>query len=487
MSVTSAIDGRAASIARRRALSAGKAALAPSNNASSPAHAAASVETSAPSAPAPAYVPAPAAFGASPANAREYARARRAAMSQVGRGDVAPAPRTRAPRPTLENAAMPVANGTPGNHPSAGTNGDRVTSSRIGIGSHVTGIDDVRFGSGLLERGTTSKVGFTRTEGGLIVSGTLVRSNVPVTGDEAGASIVVTGEADQRLDDDLTERKRTAMAQYPRMTEPHGASVFSPRQSRRESIETSNAGLPVTGTAVGMSSRVTGDEALVRRSVTGNQYVAPERRVPSGANVRPDPVTGAKVLIGYTHGLQRVSGFTVEADPRVTGDDRRTGTSVTGSQYGAPPTEPAPARERGFSVRTPHHSARPGDNAPGITGSFASGENKITGNHEFVFRPRKAQSDAPAARLRVTGEGGIAGRLITGAAWGEVSNVTGTEGFTAGSRNPSERAGKPQAFSGARLFKTMAPHEDPKHLVTGMSGYSSDTGAKVTLSGGAQG
>ena len=224
----------------------------------------------------------------------------------------------------------------------------------------------------------------------------------------------------------------------------------------------------------------------MRRGVTGNQYVAPERSAPAGDGARRDPVTGAKVSVGITHGLQRITGIAVEADPRVTGDGPPGCACITGSQYGAAPAAP-PERERGFSVRTPHHSAQPRANALGITGSFASGENKVTGNREFFFQPRKPEADAPAARLRVTGEGRTDGRRITGAAWGEQSNVTGTEGATAGGRNPSERAGKAQAFAGARHFKAMASHEESKRLVTGMAGFSSDSGARVTLSGGAQG
>jgi hypothetical protein len=64
--------------------------------------------------------------------------------------------------------------------------------------------------------------------------------------------------------------------------------------------------------------------------------------------------------------------------------------------------------------------------------------------------------------------------------------VTGTEGTTAANRNPSERAGKPLTFSGARRFKTLAKHEESKQLVTGLLGWSGKTAAKVTLTGGAQ-
>jgi hypothetical protein len=87
--------------------------------------------------------------------------------------------------------------------------------------------------------------------------------------------------------------------------------------------------------------------------------------------------------------------------------------------------------------------------------------------------------------LSVTGEGRPGG--VTGGAWSEQTNVTGTESKSAIGRNPSERKGKAQAFAGARRFATFADTEEPKRLVTGMFGYSSDSAAKVTLSGGAQG
>jgi hypothetical protein len=111
----------------------------------------------------------------------------------------------------------------------------------------------------------------------------------------------------------------------------------------------------------------------------------------------------------------------------------------------------------------------------------------VTGNAEFHFKSRSAtEADAAAARLRLTGEGRSQGTRVTGWSWSEQSNVTGTEGPTAAERNPTERSGKPKAFSGARQFKTLAKHEDPKQLVTGLLGWSGKTAAKVTLSGGAQ-
>jgi len=480
--VSSEIGGRAASIARRRQLSAGKAALIPASSVAAPAPAAAA--SPAPSAPAP--KPASPAFAG--ANARDIARARRAALSRYGRGNEPAATRSRAPRPDVNAASETAQPATQAVRPSTQSpQPASVTSSRTGSGSQVTGTD--RGAQLPVSRGAAPKVGMTRTPGGGIVTGSLVRSTVRITGDEAGASTVVTGEADQLPQDDLTERDDARRGpQFSRRAEPHGASVFSARSQRSASIETSNAGLPVTGTAVGASLRVTGDEALVRGTVTGAQYVAPARGQAAYAGSRPDPVTGAKVVVGTTRGGRSVTGIDVEYDPRVTGDAPAACTCITGSQYSAPPAEGATQNTSRFTVRRLRESAELRAGERGITGSFAVGDEKVTGNREFFFRSRKAPDDVKPAHLQITGEGRSSGTRITGGAWGEQSNVTGTDGAFARERNPSMRAGKPQTFAaGATRFKASAAKKDPQNVVTGMSGYSSETGATVTLSGGARG
>jgi len=156
--------------------------------------------------------------------------------------------------------------------------------------------------------------------------------------------------------------------------------------------------------------------------------------------------------------------------------------------------EPVAAIDQRFSVVSPQRKAQISASRNGVeknngrvTGSFAIGQDKITGNKEFLFRPRGiANGDGRAGHAQLTGEGRTEGRRITGDAWSQHTNVTGTEGVTAAGRNPSERTGEPKSFAGSGRFKAAAKHEDPKQLVTGMF-YFSKTGAKVTLSGGAQG
>jgi hypothetical protein len=582
--------GRLMSMLRRRQTVNGKQGLQ-----QAPAVAAAEWHESAPATAARSPVPAPAADCDCPGpTCREQARARRAEQSQRGRGGAPAAPPSRSPRQgRIEYAPKVVESPT--------QRGQKVTGLRIGRGAQVTGDEP---GSSLPVSGTqyigadaggaramAPKVGQMRTAGGLVVSGTLVRSRVPITGDEAGSRLTITGEVDPRIDDDLTARPDSGAyvaAQFQRQANPHGASVFGPNlgrsvrsigSRRREgsrALESTEGGLAITGSAVGRSVRVTGDHDGACRNVTGDQYLTPARAQAECGNrgdgngggtapakfigaPRRDPVTGAKVTEARTWGAQRVTGPDVEHRPGVTGDEPGTCRVVTGTPYqgttsawgwcepeaaedsarrleprvsqtgvtgdtprpdgrvtgnerggarditGTPYqcSEPAPATiadavqhvaER-FSVASPQRQAhlradRSAVQAPSaagrVTGSFAVGHDKLTGNVEFGFRPRQPR-DGEGKRVPLTGEARTEGRKITGDAWKPQGNVTGTEGYIAAERNPSERAGKPHAFANAGLFKAKGHHEEPRQIVTGMVGWTAKSAAKVTLSGGAQG
>jgi len=611
-----AISGRAASLERRLALSAGKAALPPAQERVRNGERSAALPAITPAARAPlALVGAPAPASTKSAETKpgvttpgtshgsdepcaadccnKPARMRRVMQSQRGRGDAPAAPPSRPPREgRLQYAPKVVASITQGRQ--------TVTGSRLGSGSQVTGVDS---GVGQPVSGTQyigresghaaviggPKVGLSRTPRGGVVSGTLIRSQVAVTGDEAGGKITITGEADQRPDDDLTERREAgghASAQFQRQADPHGHTVFgtnlgrSLRQAgsrdrqRETALETTDQGLAITGSAVGRATRVTGDEDGACRQVTGDQYLSPARAqaecggsgggtsAPAAmGGLRRDPVTGAKVRVSTTWGEQRITGADVEHDPRVTGDMQGSCSVITGTHYQGPRTQhgwcdpevgttaeqqlrrkpsgmavtgdtplhddAVTGTSRGaarsitgtpyyrdevatespkdviaavndrFSVPSPQRAAqlranRSAVEAPGaagrITGAFAIECKKLTGNLEFTFRSRNtADREEKPGRARISGEGSTEGRRISGHSWDENSNVTGTEGHTAVERNPSERGGKAQPFSGANRFKAMAVKEDPKQLVTGMFGWSSSSAAKVTLSGGAHG
>jgi hypothetical protein len=580
-------------MARRRQLCGGKSAFAAPPT---PANAGGAPIFPAPDLPEPGLAePGLPERGAAPAQAcaaprcRDIARARRAAIASGGRAGVAAAPAV----PTRPQGVITY----PPKVTQSGTQaGQRVTGIRIGEGKQVTGDERgtlmpvsgtqyIDTDSATAFRPAAPKVGLMRTPGGLTVSGTLVRSQVRITGDEAGGGVAITGEADQRLDDDLTARGSRhgwAGAQFQRQASPHGSTVFgtnlgrsmraagSRERTRTPAIETTEKGQAVTGSALGRSTRMTGDETGACRTVTGNQYLAPAHAHPACGAMPPDtgagradPVTAGKVTVSQSWGGQRITGMDVEHHRRVTGDEPGSCAALTGSQYqgrstavgwcdggaagaaaggraprgenlvtgdtpmqtdsitgitrgagreitgtpyqataqtggqnggqngGALPEDPVARLDTRFSVRSPQRAAHlvAGSAAPGapsrITGSFALGGDKVTGNGEFLARSRYAQADEKPAHTRISGEGMQAGR-ITGDAWSAHPAVTGTDGAFAADRNPSARGKKAKAFAGSTTFKSRAVYEEPKQLVTGMF-YFAKTGARVTLSGGAQG
>ncbi|MBW3646948.1 MAG: CsoS2 family carboxysome shell protein [Actinobacteria bacterium] len=467
----------------------------------------------------------------------------------------------------------------------------QITGDEAGRGLPVSGSQHVLADGSRTAPGAASKVGLVRTAHGLVVSGSTVRSRVAVTGDEFGEHLLITGEADQKLDDDLTPRRGDTYraAQFPRRSDPHGTSAVSRQPNHRPGASASSGGEPVrppeislsglgiTGTAVGRSGRVTGDEAGACRVLTGDQYqgfaVDSSECGGTGGGTAPaahsswqrlDPVTGRKVTESQTVGGQPVTGPDVqhrhhlhggelrrpvsgtayqepsgdshpgEPDaagsptqalvaqvdgmavtgnvPRyseaVTGIERGRHSSVTGTSYHQNMRSAQPVNVGGFyapaafpvAVAAPgkgHSDASTQDLDPGltasrapasstpgqITGSFAIGQGKVTGNQEFL--PLRGPDRGSRART-VTGEGSVAGRTVTGSSWTAHELVTGTEGHIAAGRNPSEGDRGSHAWAGADKFKDRGRTEAPSTHLTGQAGSNKKVGAKVTLSGGAQ-
>ncbi len=558
--LTAAHLGRALSMQRRRQLSQGKQAL----TGAGPLPAAQNVHADA---------------GADAISGRDRTGARRAEASRLGSTGIT----RRQPEGRVRYVPKVIESPTHGGQRVTGVRiapGVQVTGGEPGASHPISGTQYVPADGPAPAPGAGVKVALMRTPQGLVVSGTTVRGKVPITGDEAGEHLPITGEADQRLDDDLTPRTDAAYrsAQFPRRADPHGASAVGGRvgvQPPGPALENSDGGLAVTGTAVGRSGRVTGNEAGACRPITGDQYqnlystecgavgggTAPATHLDRG---RLDPVTAGKVTVAQTWRGQQVTGPSLEYRPNVTGDEPGDCRPVTGTPYKGPstifgscePDEADPATQRleprpqGVAVTgdLPMHSksvtgierghrnditgssyygemrpaepvvddwargpfpvaqarrlagrdaarketdaAPPASCVPGrITGAFAIDAGKVTGNSEFLFRPR--QSRDAMQPVAITGEGRTDGRAITGAeaAWTPHDRVTGTLGYIAAGRNPTEGGGGSNAWAGARRFKNLAtpgaPNENAK--VTGRVGGTPQGGVRVTVSGGAQG
>lgn len=454
--------------------------------------------------------------------------------------------------------------------------GRAVTGTEAGRDKPLTGTQYVAGEEGGY-RPSLGKVGHARTPGGLTVSGTMVRSAVKITGDEDSAGARITGNADQTLADDLDGRGDSVLpvnAQFARKTQPHGHSVLGTKlghsahivgsrsRETERPVEQTLSGHAVSGTAISRSVRVTGDESGAYRGLTGTQYLAPcgHQATQAPESGRANHATGTKVTASQTWGGQTVTGPQMEHNAHVTGSEHGTCQTLTGTPYygasGAenwcdpeaaetesvlrgrctPPavtgdvpmhdpavsgmhrgadraitgsvyfvaaeavretdTDPVAQSITGFSVGSPqrmaHLAARaaepqtPRRDQPAITGTFAQGEGKITGNVEFDARLRKSARGTAPARRAVTGEGAVSGAQITGSAWDDNPRVTGTEDYIAAGRNPSSSGEHARGFAGARRFKSDAPAREQTSRVTGAVGGAGSRAA-VTLSGGATG
>ncbi len=171
--------------------------------------------------------------------------------------------------------------------------GVRVTGDEPGAALPVSGTQYVPADGSAPAFGAGPKVGLVRTPQGLVVSGTTVRDKVPITGDEPGEHLRITGEADQKLDDDLTPRtdgtyrptqSRAGPTRTARVRGRHQAGAPERGRVRAPAGGTDDDGLAVTGTAVGRSGRVTGNEAGACRPITGDQYQDPP---PTPASAAP--------------------------------------------------------------------------------------------------------------------------------------------------------------------------------------------------------
>ncbi|MBS3910648.1 MAG: carboxysome shell protein [Hydrogenophaga sp.] len=451
----------------------------------------------------------------------------------------------------------------------------KVTGTEVGRSAHVTGDEAGSCrsvtGTEYLSREQQQtvcdavplpgprKVSVMSSQGGQAVSGVEVGRSVKVTGNEPGATRQLTG------------------SQYFNATD-FGQPAGREAPPKVATVQTL-AGSTVTGTEVGLSSKVTGDDRGGCRAVTGTEYISarqqgavcattepvqPVRKVGQDQTWNDQTITGTRVgrsrqVTGDEHGgcapisgtsyigVQQYQGFcepaqrdsqwalgrrealisaaTVTGDrpgaggSAMTGDQRGACGPISGTPYFGADNLPqqcgtsgrfvAPARPektatpaataKDFSIRPPSRQAQERASG-GVTGSAFSGQritgtvNKggglITGTPEFRHResvPMPApQREEVSAATRLTGEGSQSGARISGAAWQTSGRVTGTEGTSSLARNPSQRGEARGQGMSALQFRKAERVEQPQSRVTGSSGNTAK-GAAVTLSGGARG
>ena len=374
---------------------------------------------------------------------------------------------------------------------------ENVTGNERGAALPVTGNQYIGRESGYNPREGGIKVGASKTPAGQVMTGSQVRSKINITGDESNPALRISGDSDQELVDDLSQRSEQgsySQMQFPRQNNPHGHTVFG---------ATTWGDQHVTGLDIEHNSHVTGDEQGLCDAITGTPYVGPNQ-FQTSCSAENEEKTERRISSKLAS-ANFISGDVLSSADHVTGTQRGSEHNITGTPYyKADPEgdEKMDVMERikkinnSFSVRIPQRESqeRVGTdavNAPTaesrITGTFSAGEGKITGNQEFRFNPRP-KVETIADKSRVTGEGRVEGKTITGSAWISKNNVTGTEGHIAAERNPSQRKGDPHGWAGARKFKDKGgTRPEPTHHVTGMVGWSPKASVPITVSGGGQG
>ncbi|MFZ5573721.1 MAG: CsoS2 family carboxysome shell protein [Pseudomonadota bacterium] len=380
---------------------------------------------------------------------------------------------------------------------SASVTGDEAGSCRAITGSQYYTASD--FG-GLCNATGPRKVGAAQTLAGRTVTGTEVGASPKLTGDEMGGCKPVTG-----IDYVGAQAACT------------GSTPVAP--VAKVAVDQTWRGQPVTGSYVGRSSKVTGDESGGCAPISGTPYIgrsqysgfcaAPdlteqEARIRTSAIIPATAVTGDRPGAGGSvmTGDERGACEVVSGTPYV-GADNTVGQCATSGRFVSRPrtwVEPVqPPAPMDFSIASPARQAwerryadvtGTGYNSERITGPVNKADGLITGTPEFRHRDAASlqaeQQAAIAAARRLTGEGSQAGRPITGDAWHAQSRVTGTEGASSLARNMSMRGNPRGAGANAQVFREVERPDVPESRITGSSG-NTGKGAVVTLSGGARG
>ena len=206
---------------------------------------------------------------------------------------------------------------------SSTTSGNKVTGNEVGRSSLVTGnepgtcknLTGTEYSSANLSQSycgevnkNPSKIRHSKTLDGQNISGSLPGRSSLVTGDESGSGHQLTG--DQYLGADPL---------------PEGKSF--------EKVGTYNTlnGNSVTGTGVGRSERMTGNESGSCKNVTGDEYIG-SQQYESFCDTKPTP-EARKVGLSISQNNNLISGTMTGRSNHVTGDEPGTCKNITGTPY----------------------------------------------------------------------------------------------------------------------------------------------------------
>ncbi len=256
------------------------------------------------------------------------------------------------------------------------------------------------------------KVGASETAEGLTVTGTMVGRSQSVTGDEPSTCRGITG------------------------TEYLGADIFRTFcQSEPSSapgkvgVTSTSHGNQVSGNRMGRGSNVTGDEPGTCKRVTGDEYTSAEQQQGyCGEFAQKSP---RKVSLAETMKGKSVTGDNVGRSERVTGDEPGMGRELTGTQYTKPSDIGKAPGKVGVSktLRGGSVSGTMVGRRENMTGDEAGSCRNVTGD-EYVGNEQYTGfcSATPAPKDRKVGVSATnKGQTVTGTLTDRESKVTGNE------------------------------------------------------------
>ena len=407
----------------------------------------------------------------------------------------------------VEQGRTPVAQRVTGSMPDSTR---KVTGTEVGACRGITGTEYLTrdhvesFCQTPATAAAPRKVSVMSTRGGQHASGSDEERAAKVTGGDRGRSHSVTG----------TEHIGSGPLQAGGATHTPVAPLAEVEQDQTW------RGQAITGSRVGRSSRVTGDEPGGCSAISGTPYIgrsqytahcdatqlaAQDAQLRSEASIPAAAVTGDRAGAGGSAmtGDARGNCAPVSGSPYL-GRDNAPASCPEGSGRFVPrqaPSRPVPVAPapQDFSIRPPARQAQE-RGTQAVTGSAFSNQritgpvNKagglITGTPEFRHSEATPAEPPPldvaTGARRLTGEGSQSGARVSGDAWQASGRVTGTEGTSSLARNPSQRGAARDMGMNARQLRDVERAAQPESRITGSSG-NTVKGAAVTLSGGARG
>ncbi len=379
------------------------------------------------------------------------------------------------------------------------------------------------------------KVGLSQTTGQQqSISGTEVDPQPRVTGNQTGVCLGITGTQY------LSAETASLCQDKPPAQGPRKVSVMSSRGQQTVTGVVLNGGSSVTGSEAGAQRPITGTQyaravqsAPITMPASEARQPAPEQRQAQrqSASWRAQSLTGDRPGIGggSVTGDERGACEAVTGTPFIGPDNQHAACTIDSAWLTRHPelaVETPPAAPKGFSIARPQRGQPAGrtsapqsepprkhvtgvacGNSDRITGPGFKAQGVVTGTPEFrhggqslvsrrspgsfvsMASPVLAASPPaaqPPASERLSGEGRQQGSRLTGDSWSSSRHISGTDGVSAQSRNPTQRGQARGMGMDARSVREQPRAEVPPSPVTGSSG-NTGRGAMVTISGGARG